>query len=482
MISKKEYYQLHVMHDHLHLNVAQLSERLNLSESSVRRWLNTPEYNERSSRQLPGKLLEWHDYIDQKLQQYNYSARQIFQMISENGYVGSYSTVKRYVKKVRPPRRKAFFKLDFSSGDAAQVDFGYCGTIPCGNTKRKLIVFVMVLCHSRYMYAEFIPCERTEHFLQCHLNGFKDFKGIPRRVIVDNCKCAVKQNKRHSEPVYNSQYLAFAKDCGFAPDACNPYSPNEKGIVENGVKYIKNNFVKGREFNSLSEANFALHHWLDNTANLRVHSATERTPLAMLHDERSNLLRLPSNEPNCSITKQLKADTRCRIWFDTNSYSVPIQYSGQSLTLHAGTESVRIYDNGLVAEHLRCYGRKTDIVDPDHQKELKEQRSKAKAQQLQQDFLNISPHAEHLLKKMKLREINIRQHLTRIVVMAEQYGKTAVANVLEDMLQFEAFRAEYVEHRLMNRVQPELTGTLHVPRAGDCMDIEITPPNLNVYN
>ncbi len=482
MLSENEYYQLHVLYNNLHLNIAQLAEKLNISESSVRRWLKKPQYSERSSRELPSKLLPWHGYIDRLLQQHRYSARQLFQMISEEGYSGSYSTVKRYVNKVRPAEKKAFFKLNFTSGDAAQVDFGYCGSIPCDNTRRRLIVFVMVLCHSRYMYAEFIPCERTEHFLQSHFNAFQYFDGIPKRVIVDNCKCAVKQNRRHGEVVYNSQYLAFAKDCGFAPDACNPYSPNEKGIVENAVKYIKHNFAKGREFNSFSEANLALRHWLDNTANIRKHSATERTPLEMLHDERRHLSGLPVNKPNCSITRPLKADTRCRVWFDSNSYSVPAKYSGQSLTLQAGTEVVRIYSNGLIAEHVRCYGRKVDIVDPDHQKELRQRRSRAREQQLEQDFLNISPYAEQFLKKMKLRELNVRQHLRRIVVMAEQYGKEAVANVLEDMLQFEVFRADYVEQRLMNRSLTEFIGTLHVPRAGDCMNMEITPPNLNIYN
>jgi transposase len=482
MITREQYYQLHVLHDSLQLNVAQLAEKLNISESSVRRWLKISEYSERSSRLLSGKLSNWHERIEHLLQQHNYSAMQLFQMISEAGYTGSYSTVKRYVKKVRPPRKKAFFKLNFSAGDAAQVDFGYCGTVPCGNTKRKLIVFVMVLCHSRYMYAEFIPCERTEHFLQCHFNAFKDFNGIPKRVIVDNCKCAVKHNKRHAEVVYNSQYLAFAKDCGFAPDACNPYSPNEKGIVENAVKYIKHNFVKGRDFNSLSEANFALHHWVDNTANIRIHAATERTPLEMLHEERDKFVKLPVNSPACSVVRQLKADTRCRIWFDTNSYSVPSKYAGQYLTLQAKPGVVQLYKNGLIAEHVRCYGRKTDIVDPDHLKELRQQRHKAKEQQLQHDFLNISPHAMEFLEKMQLRELDVQQHLRKIVVMAEQYGKKAVANVLEDMLQLNAFRAEYVEHRLMNSSLKEFTGTLHVPRAGDSMNIEITPPNLNVYN
>jgi len=482
MLSREQYYQLHILRNNLHLNVAQLSKELNISESSVRRWLKKSEYSERSSRSVSGKLSKWHKYIDQLLRQHSYSARQLFQMISEDGYTGSYSTVKRYVKKIRPPRNKAFFKLDFDAGDAAQVDFGYCGTVPCGNTRRRLIVFVMVLCHSRYMYAEFIPAERTEHFLQCHFNAFENFKGVPKRVIVDNCKCAVKENKRHCEVVYNSQYLSFAKDCGFTPDACNPYSPNEKGIVENAVKYIKYNFVKGREFNSLSEANLALHHWLDNTANIRIHNATDRTPLAMLHEERSKLSALPGNRPACCIIKQIKADTRCRIWFDSNSYSVPSKYAGQPLTLQAETETIKIYGNGLIAEHIRCYGRKTDIVDPDHQKELRQQRNKAKDQQLEHDFLNISPHAEQFLKKMKLRELNVRQHLSRIIVMAEQYGKSAVANVLEDMLQFEVFRAEYVEMRLMNRPQFELTGTLHVPRASDSMHIELTPPNLNLYN
>ena len=185
MLNENEYYQLHVLHNNLHLNVAQLAEKLNISESSVRRWLKKSQYSERPSRKLASKLSPWHDYIERLLQQHHYSAQQLFQMISEEGYTGSYSTVKRYVSQVRSAQKKAFFKLNFASGDAAQVDFGYCGTIPCGNTRRRLIVFVMVLCHSRYMYAEFIPCERTEHFLQAHFNAFQYFDGIPKRVIVD---------------------------------------------------------------------------------------------------------------------------------------------------------------------------------------------------------------------------------------------------------------------------------------------------------
>lgn len=485
MISRDLYYRLHFLSSQEKLSAAQIGAELNLSESTVRRWLVQAEYQARCPRQVSGKLNPLEPQIAELLQRHPYTAAQIFQMLKENGYDGSYSTVKRYVAEARPPVRKAYFKLTFEPGEAAQVDFGCCGTVACDNCERRLSVFVMTLCYSRYLFAEFIPCERQEHFLTCHDHAFQHFGGVPQRTIVDNCKCAVLENHRYAPTIYNPRYLDFAAQYGFRPDACNPRSPHEKGIVENSVGYVKNNFAAGRKFGSLAEANCALRHWLDNTANIRIHKATGRSPLEMLAEEKTKFGILPSLKPDCSTVKSCRSDARCRVWFDANSYSVPSKYAQTELTLKAGTNEIFIYhDVNSIASHRRSYGRKVDIVDLDHSLELRQMRTKARLQNLRHDFLKIHPVAEAFLAQMELRELEVDSQLRKIITLTEMHGQSRVAEIMRDMLEFKVFKAEYVEHRLRCGFAEKNSppSKLHVPKAEDLMNIELPMPNLNVYD
>jgi transposase len=484
MINREMYHWIHFYDRNEKLTPSQIGVKLKISESTVRRHLAESEYTGRKERHSQSVLDDYKDYIKNLLSSHPYSSEQVFRRISENGYTGSYSTVKRYVRLVRPVMAKAYFSLHFAPGEAAQVDFGTCGTVPCGNMNRRLSVFVMVLCYSRYLYAEFIPCERKEHFFQCHYNGFIEFGGVPGRVIVDNCKCAVTENRRYTETVYNPSYLDFASVCGFKPDACNPASPNEKGIVENAVKYIKNNFLTGRKFGSLEEANSTLNLWRREVANVRVHSATGRAPGEMLDEESEALQALPPHPPECVAVRHCRADSRCRIWFDSNSYSVPSRYASQALTVKAKVDEVILYHNeSMVARHRRSYGNKVEVTDPDHRTELRAVRRKANAQNLIRDFLNIDIIASNFLEQLELRELNTELHMRKTVVLAEKYGREAVAEAMKDMMHFEVYRSEYLENRLMSsqRKKPQ-EGHLHVPKAEDALNIELKQIDLSIYN
>jgi len=101
-------------------------------------------------------------------------------------YDGSYNTIKRYVRKIRPRRSEPYLKLSFAPGECAQVDWGSFGSVNVGNTRRRLSFFVMVLCYSRFMYVEFTVSQTMEHWLSCHQHAFEFFGGVPDRVMVDN--------------------------------------------------------------------------------------------------------------------------------------------------------------------------------------------------------------------------------------------------------------------------------------------------------
>lgn len=485
MITQDLYYRMHYLHRNLKLSSGEITAELgNVSESTVRRWLAKPKFEERSKREVPSKLDPYKERIDEMLAERDYPATRIHQDLRERGYDGGYSTVRRRVAEVRRRRRKTYFKLHFDPGEAAQVDFGCCGTIPRGNVNRRLSVFVMVLCHSRLAHAEFILQEREEHFLTCHQNAFKRFGGVPKRVVVDNCKCAVVKNPRYESPVYNSRYLDFATFHGFEPVACNPRSPNEKGIVENAVGYLKKNFMPGRRFNSLAEANATLENWLETVANVRVHAATGERPVdAFESRERDELGPLPPNEFDCATVKSCRADKRCRVWFDSNGYSVPESRVDDVDLLKATPDHVAIYANGtLVARHRRSYERKRDVVDPDHQRGMRLARRRAAEQNLLRDFTALAPVAGPFLEELEAKELNPRHHVRRIMALVERHGRERVARALEDALEFKAVRVEYVENLLERRPGTNgFEGVLHVPRAGDLLNVKLKQPNLEIY-
>ena len=177
--------------------------------------------------------------------------------------------VKDYVRKVRPPKQKAFLKLSFAPGECAQVDWGTYGNVRVGSTSRRLSFFIMVLCHSRMMYVEFTVSQTMEHFLGCHQNAFEFFGRVPQRIMVDNLRSAVLKRIVGTAPVFNPKYLDFANHYGFTIAACNVGKGNEKGRVENGVGYVKKNFLSGLKIRDFADLNPALMRWLaPNAARL----------------------------------------------------------------------------------------------------------------------------------------------------------------------------------------------------------------------
>jgi transposase len=156
------------------------------------------------------------------------------------------------VRNIRPRRAPAYLKLAFAPGECAQVDWGSFGTLAVGGAQRRLRFFVMVRCYSRLRYLEFTLAQTMEQFLACHVNAFRAFQGVPKKLMVDHLKSAVLQRPRGELPVFHPRYLDLANQFGFTIKPCHVGKGNEKGRVENGVGYVKNNFLNGLALSTLS--------------------------------------------------------------------------------------------------------------------------------------------------------------------------------------------------------------------------------------
>jgi transposase len=473
------------MHQKEGLNFQQIALALGLDPETVSKYARAENYvARRPGRPRASKLDGFKPMIQRLLERHPYSATQILQQLRTEGYEGGFSILKEYVRLVRPVRHRAYLTLAFEPGEAAQVDWGCAGTMTIGQTRRRLSFFVMVLCHSRMSYVEFTCGEALEHFLTCHRNAFEYFGGVPRTVLIDNLKTGVLRHPVGEKATFHPRYLDFAAHYGFEPRACNVRRANEKGRVENGVGYVRKNFLAGLDIPpGLDVLNAAARHWRDSVANTRVHAETRQTPLALFEIERPALGLLPPEGADTSVTRIVRVTNRCRVVLDTNRYSVPSLYASQRLTLKMFPDRLCLYHaHNLVATHPRSYERHRDFENPDHVKELLDQRRRARDAQWLLRFYSLSPHAEDYHRQLSSRSLSARIHVNKIVSLANIYGPEAVARAMEDAIACEAYGSQYIENILHQRTQPApQPGPLHLTRRSDLLDIELSTADLSLY-
>jgi len=466
------------------LKYSQIADELGLDQRTVARWANEKRYRPRKSTHGKSKLDPFKNTILRMLEKHPYTARQIFQRIREDGFDGGKTIVADYVKKVRPPKIKPYLKLVFAPGECAQVDWGSYGTVRVGSTSRRLSFFVMVLCHSRMTYVEFTVSQTMEHFLGCHQRAFHYFGSVPRKIMVDNLKSAVLKRIVGQSPVFNPRYFDFAEHYGFNIAPCNVGKGNEKGIVENGVGYIKKNLLNGLDISDYKIMAPLTNHWLDTVANVRIHGETGKRPLDMFREEKPSLLPLPVEPYDIGVIKQMRVSRQFRITIDTNRYSVPAQLSGVRLTVKKYPDRILVYhENKLVARHVRSYDRRKDFEDPDHPKVLLAQRKKARDQKIFMRFLSLSDKAQAYYQQLEQRRMNPVHHIRQIVALSEIYPPDQVTRAIDDAFYFKAFSCEYIANLLEQRSRiVQEPGTLHLTRSSDLLDLTIDHPDMSIYD
>jgi transposase len=469
------------------LTVRAIARRLRVHRRTVRTALDMQHPPTRSGHCRGSMLDPYRGWLLARLEQYpDLSATALFNQLSERGYPGGYSLVKQCVADLRPHTKNAYLTLTFAPGECAQVDWGVWKGLDVPGGRRRLSFFVMVLCHSRMLYAEFFVGESMEFWLRAHRNAFEAFGGVPERIMVDNCRTAVLKPRRHgAPPQFNPLYEDFARHYRFDIRACNPGRPNEKGRVENAVGYIKGNFLAGRDPCSIEALNPALFHWLANVANERIHGTTGRRPRELFEQvERQALHSLPAGPHDCCTMHTVAADSRFRVIVDDNRYSVPSAAASCKVQVYRYADRIliRSLEGELLADHPRSFGRKQEIAAPDHERALVLKMRHSRDRNRLTRFLSLGSDATAYLAGLRDKRPAWRDHLDRINALAEVHGRDALARALTDACQCAAFSAEYIHNILeaRGRILAE-PGPLHVTRRADLLELELPEPDLNIY-
>jgi len=316
------------------------------------------------------KAEPYRELIEKMIREYGCTGQVIFERLRENhGFEGSYWSIIRFIRRLEEKEPEAFIRMEVAPGDQAQVDFGYAGKMfsPIEKRLQSAWGFVMTLSCSRHQFGKFVFDQKVETWLSLHREAFEFLGGVPREIVLDNLKAAIVKVALYDPHVHRA-YLELAEHYGFLISPCRVRTPRHKGKVEaGGIKYLKNNFLPGRSFIDIDEANEKVLLWCMEKGK-RVHGTTKRIPLEVFDEvEKKALLPLPEEPFEISTWKESKLHPDCHIVFGGSYYSAPHRLIGKSLWVRATAKEIRLFfEHKQVAMHLRARRKGERVTLKDH--------------------------------------------------------------------------------------------------------------------
>lgn len=368
MLNPDQFMDIKLLHKEGH-SIRQIAKATGFSRNTIRNVLRQNAPLPFQTPKRPSKLDPYKEYLSARYLATGLNAVRLFEEIKAQGYTGSLIILRRFLHTLKAgaaAQKKATVRFESAPGQQAQVDWAYCGRFPDAEGRDvSVYAFVMVLGYSRMIYAGFTTSMDLPTLIACHLQAFEFFGGIPREILYDNMK-----QVRLSRDRWNPLFLDFANCHGFAPKTHRPFRPRTKGKVERAIHYLKNNFLAGRSFADLAELNAQARHWMDHTANVRLHGTTNERPADLFAHE---TLQPPPAGPPYRVVPflQRKVDNEGFVRFAKSRYSVPPEHCGKTVAIELRGDKILIRSEDLIlAEHAKAAKPGSCVAEKAHLQEL----------------------------------------------------------------------------------------------------------------
>ncbi|MCL4369146.1 MAG: IS21 family transposase [Actinobacteria bacterium] len=258
------------------------------------------------------------------------------------------------------------------AGEKAFVDFaGQTQAVvnPATGEVREVPVFCGCLGASSYTYAEALPSADLAAFLAAHVRMFAYFAGVPRVIVPDNLKDAVKLASFY-EPDLNPSYLDLARHYGCAILPTRVARPRDKAKVESAVQVVERQVLaplRNRTFFSLAEVNAAFHLKLTalNAQSFQKMEGSRQSLFETL--DRPALSPLPRTPYEFALWKRARVNIDYHVQVDGSFYSVPHQLARREVEVRLSARVVEVFHAGhRVASHARSLTRGAYVTAPEH--------------------------------------------------------------------------------------------------------------------
>jgi hypothetical protein len=332
------YHELHHRHRN-GMTPPQIASFLGMDTRTVKKLLAMSEQEYLNIQQQLSartkKLTPYEDYIKSRLELcLEASSAQVHDWLKEH-YPDfpkvSIKSIYNFVLYVRNKHQllKTFDNREFSQveqlsyGQQSQIDFGEYNMTDVDGHRKKVYFFAMVLSRSRFKFVFFNEYPFiSETAVVAHETAFAFINGYTYELVYDQDKVLlVDENK--GDLILTEAFRSYCQSRPFKVHFCRKSDPQSKGKIENVIKYIKYNFLRGRIYYSVPQLNEQVIDWLGRTANAKVHSTTLKIPALEWELEKEHLIPLKQpftiarDNPLYNVTKDNV------IHFKGSSYSVP---------------------------------------------------------------------------------------------------------------------------------------------------------------
>ena len=476
MLSTDQINELHRLYWSERWPIRKIERHMRMSWRTIKKYLHAPAqaaaHRQRDSKIDPFKptITEWLEKDP------TVTAAVIEQRLRPLGYRGGHTILREYVHAARPESKpgRAFLRLEPPPGERFEVDWGHFGVLEYAGDKRKLYAFALVEAHSRMLYLEFTHSQSFETFVRCHVHAFTALGGVAREIAYDNLATAVAEHDGRLVR-FLPRFLAFAREYGFYPKACNLAAGWEKGKVERAIGYARQSFWPLRDFIDMHDVNRQARQWLTEVANQRLHRETRERPIDRFKADALRPLPVIPYDHRDTVEALVYKDLR--LHFDGNRYCVAPRFVGRRLTLKADSSSVTIYYRTQeIVSYPRCWRRGQTLGADRFEAEVAELRPAAKRSRAQQRLFAIldgvcsQAMLEAYLRDLADTDRALSRQLAELLELIRQYGPEPVADAIEKAAAARAFGADYVANILRQQLSPRQTQPalrLRDPRLND---------------
>lgn len=363
-----------------------------------------------------------------------------FEMLTETyGISSTYVNLCKYIQARFPKQQETYGVQTVNPGEVAEIDFGYLGMFPGPLDKLvKTYGLAVILPYSRLDFYAITYDQRLETLIKELENAFAYFGGVPKRIKVDNMKTAILRNQ-HYDLEFNQDFLEFAYHYNTVIVPCTPYSPEQKGTVESGIKYLQGNFISGRTFTDSADMKQQLTAWMTNYANQRIHGTTRKVPMQVFEAEEKVKLQSLPYAPFAFFNRGTRTVTsNCHIHFANNYYSVPSYLVGKDVTTRWNEHLLRIIHQGeQVALHSITREIGTYVTNRSHLPDYKVYSETEYQARFEAKFADMGEDSHQYFQQLLKQKESYWFRTVRVILgLREQYGSEAVNKSLKRALYY----------------------------------------------
>ena len=402
--------------------------------------------------------------VEQLAKQPELMSLEVLRRARLQGYSGGKSALYALVHAIRPKRMRLITRFEGLPGEFSQHDFGEIDVNFMNGTKKRIHFFASRMKYSRWTEVSLVEDQTVESLVRAMLDHFSSIGGIPLLAVFDRPKTiALRWGRDGVVTEWNPTFGSVALDLGLGIELCWPRSPEQKGSVENLVKWVKGSFFKQRRFLDQEDLLRQLQEWHVEINTQRPSRATGEIPDERMKQERPRLRPLKVAPADLALRVPVSVGPTGAVVYDTQTYSMPPDSLGIPGTLYLYRDKVRIVAGRFEATHPRLFGAPAKSTLPEHraQRVAAASGKRAKRYMQREHLLEVGGEALEYLTELTHRRPRVWiRDVDRLHELLQQHGKETLRAAFERGLAEHAIGAEYIAHYLASSPASETSAPL----------------------